>query len=584
MSQRDRDRGGRVPWGLLALAWIAPLALASTALALRARGVAAEVAASTRRELVDAAARALSSWQSALDAPELAEAMRLERDLESGTWRPFAAWRAPAPRGAAPSLALELALDAERRGAAEEALRFFELAHAESPTAWSAEARLAEARALHAAGRSAEARAILTTLGTSALESEGPLSTALLAALTEARFAAETGDLAPAQITRARLLRGELALPAAAASAVLQFLRELGLAPTPEESLFAAAARIVQRFEEGETWERVSAPFEELAWFHPLDDGSARVLSISRAQELLRATLVEAERLAPHLRLELVDGRVKADLRGTAPAIWIERLELALFALALLAFLLGHALALRVALREARLARLKSEFVDRVSHELRTPLTAAALQAEMLASGKVPPEKLARYHRGLRAEIERLSQLVQRVLDFARLSRGRLPFEPREVSLRAVLARGLRAGRGALRLAGQKVEVRAPRDMPSLQLDPALLETALANLLENCARHAPRASAIELEVACERDACVLAVLDRGPGVPPEERARIFEPFQRGAASATKPGSGLGLALVREAARLHGGTAEFAPREGGGSIFRLRLPLRKVESR
>lgn len=584
MSQRDRIHRGRAPWGLLALAWIAPLALAGTALVLRARGVAPELAAATRRELVDAAARALASWQRALDAPELAEAIRLERDPESGTWRPFAAWREPVPVEAAPSLALELALDAERRGAAEEALRFFELAHAESSTAWSAEARLAEARALHAAGRSGEARAILAALATSELESTGPLSTALLAALLEARFAAETGDLAPAEIARARILRGELALPAVAVGPVLAFLRELVLAPTPEESRFAAAARVAQRLEEGETWERVSAPFEELAWFHPLDDGAAHVLPIPRAQELLREALAGEERRAPHLRLALVGGEVKADLRGTAPAIWIERLELALYALALLAFLLGHALALRVALREARLARLKSEFVDRVSHELRTPLTAAALQAEMLASGKVPPEKLARYHRGLRVEIERLSQLVQRVLDFARLSRGRLPFEPREVSLRAVLARGLRAGRGALRLAGQKLEIRAPRDLPALQLDPALLETALANLLENCARHAPRASAIELEVACERDACVLAVLDRGPGVPPEERSLIFEPFQRGAASATKPGSGLGLALVREAARLHGGTAEFSPREGGGSIFKLRLPRRAGRAR
>ncbi|MBK9386768.1 MAG: hypothetical protein IPN34_18290 [Planctomycetes bacterium] len=574
----------RASWSLLLLAWLLPALLAFGALTLRLQGVARELEAATQRELAEAAVRAQALWQESLGAPTLVEKLRLERDASSGAWRPFAAWLEPRAEEPAPSFALELARSAEQRGEPIEALRFFDAARAEGAAPWSAESELSHARALHAAGRDAEARTKLAQLASSEVRSAGPLSTRALAALLDARIAAEAQDLGAAHVLRSRLFAGELALPAVAVSEVLAYLHGLGLESSPEDLLLAAAARVAQRLEAGEPAAREAGPFDELAWLQPLEDGAVQVLTLALAHELRSASLASEERRTPHLRLGIVDERIRAELRGTPPSEWIERAELALYALALLAFLLGHALALRVALREARLARLKSEFVDRVSHELRTPLTAAALQAEMLASGKVPPEKLARYHRGLRVEIERLSQLVQRVLDFARLSRGRLPFEPREVPLRTVLARGLRAGRAALRLADQKLEIRAPRDLPALQLDPALLETALANLLENCARHAPRSSAIELEVACERDVCVLAVLDRGPGVPPEERALIFEPFQRGASSATKPGSGLGLALVREAARLHGGTAEFAPREGGGSIFKLRLPQRAGNTR
>ncbi|MEZ5966702.1 MAG: ATP-binding protein [Planctomycetota bacterium] len=131
------------------------------------------------------------------------------------------------------------------------------------------------------------------------------------------------------------------------------------------------------------------------------------------------------------------------------------------------------------------------------------------------------------------------------------------------------------------------MRITVARDLPAIELDLEVIARALRNLLANAARYAPPASEVEIEAGVAgADALWIEVRDRGPGVPVDERATIFEPFQRGHhGERVNGGSGLGLALVARAATLHGGRVEVRGRlDGDGACFRLTLPLRAAASR
>ncbi len=256
-------------------------------------------------------------------------------------------------------------------------------------------------------------------------------------------------------------------------------------------------------------------------------------------------------------------------LQVTANAAWL---------LALATFVVGNLLLWRLTRRELQLVRLRADFVDVVSHELRTPLAALSLKAEMLARGDVPPERRAHYMAALHQDVQRLGDQVERILAFDRLQKG-APLRVEPLPARALLARGLRAGRPALRLVGQQLAVDAARELPQVRCDVEVLTRALRNLLENAAKYAPPGSTVVVRAIANARELVVEVQDRGPGVPADERAAIFQPFVRGStAGPGTAGSGLGLALVAAAAQSHGGRVEVAPRDGGGSTFTLRLPI------
>lgn len=247
-------------------------------------------------------------------------------------------------------------------------------------------------------------------------------------------------------------------------------------------------------------------------------------------------------------------------------------------ALAITTLVLGNLLLWRLTRREHAVARLRADFVDIVSHELRTPLTALSLKAEMLAHGDVPAARTPHYLQALHGDVRRLADQVERILDFGRLEKG-AALRRQAIPARELLARGLWAGRTALRLVHQKVEVEAPRSLPNLEGDVEVLSRALRNLLENAAKYAPAGSSVAVRAFAEGQTLHVEIADRGPGVPASERRAVFQPFVRSTtAPSGTPGSGLGLALVAAAAKAHGGSVQVREREGGGSIFTLRLPI------
>jgi signal transduction histidine kinase len=242
---------------------------------------------------------------------------------------------------------------------------------------------------------------------------------------------------------------------------------------------------------------------------------------------------------------------------------------LLLVLLAALAVLLG---ALR---RELRLARAQQDFLSAVTHELRTPLASARLALQSLTLGRVSPEKRERYLAHAMADLERLGELVERVLEAARVSKGRARLALERLDLAEFTQRTAPALAEPLALA-----IEAPFAVP-VEADASALETILRNLLANARKYAGSAGRVAIRVHREGGEASLVVRDFGPGVQGETE-RLFEPFVRGEGERVRsqPGVGLGLFLVAELARALGGrvSARNAADGGGGFLVDVRLPL------
>ena len=214
----------------------------------------------------------------------------------------------------------------------------------------------------------------------------------------------------------------------------------------------------------------------------------------------------------------------------------------------------------RAAARIEELVHARRMLLANASHELRTPLTRISMALE-LAGGGIDPAKRAH----LRADIAELDQLIGEILLASRLDALDGPEHTESVDLLALVAE--EAARDGIEADGMSTQVRG---------DPALLRRMIRNLIENARRHAGDRTP-EVNVTQSNGHAVLDVRDHGAGVPAAERDRIFAPFYRIAGSAESGrGSGLGLALVRQIAARHGGTAECLPAEPG-SLFRVKLP-------
>jgi two-component system sensor histidine kinase KdpD len=220
--------------------------------------------------------------------------------------------------------------------------------------------------------------------------------------------------------------------------------------------------------------------------------------------------------------------------------------------------------------------RLKDAFVASVSHDLRTPLTTIrAMAAEMRDA---EPDRASI----VIEEVDRLNRIVSDLLDLSRVRAGALPLDVQVIAAEDVVGAALH------RIAGlpgrDRVAVTLPPDgtLPAAQMDFVQTLRILTNLLENALKHAPGSEPVELVVLVEGNDLVFRVLDRGPGIPEAEAGRVFAPFSVVARSDGSPtGSGLGLAIARSLAEGQGGSLEYRRRDGGGSVFTLRLPAAAI---
>ncbi|HEX6765801.1 MAG TPA: DUF4118 domain-containing protein [Polyangiaceae bacterium] len=225
---------------------------------------------------------------------------------------------------------------------------------------------------------------------------------------------------------------------------------------------------------------------------------------------------------------------------------------------------------------EVEAEKLRSSLLSSVSHDLRTPLAVITGAAgTLLEQPGVVPERARRELLGtILEEAERLNRLIRNLLDMTRLESGVI--RPKKEWLPLDELVGGVVNRMEKRLVGRDVRVEVEADLPLVSCDAMLVEQALTNLLENALKYG--ADPLEVNARLADGAIVVEVLDRGPGIPEGELLRVFEKFHRASREGNPGGVGLGLAICRAVAAVHGGRIEVRNREGGGAAFRLFLPI------
>ncbi|MDH5672445.1 MAG: HAMP domain-containing histidine kinase [Myxococcales bacterium] len=253
--------------------------------------------------------------------------------------------------------------------------------------------------------------------------------------------------------------------------------------------------------------------------------------------------------------------------------------QVALIALSLVIIFLAIGFILYAADKERRVANLKSEFIATVSHELKTPLSVIRMFGEMLLSRRVRDQsKQQEYLEIICSETERLSGLIENVLDFAALERGKRSFQFEDTDLAALARRAIETMRYRFEREGVSVTLHCESAPLRGRVDAQALNLVIINLLDNAVKYGD-GSPIDVRLSSEAGEIRIEVRDRGPGIPEQHRKRVFERFFRSTTSATTGarGSGIGLAIVKRIADEHHGHVWATDAEGGGAVVGLAIP-------
>ena len=245
--------------------------------------------------------------------------------------------------------------------------------------------------------------------------------------------------------------------------------------------------------------------------------------------------------------------------------------------------LFGAYLLWRDVRRELGVAELRSQFVSSVSHELKTPLTAIRMFAETLRDGRSADSGMRdEYLETIVNESERLTRLLNNVLDFSKIEQGKKTYRPAPTALPEVLHAAVRALQYPLAQDGFDLRLQVDEDLPPIRADADALQQAILNLLINAMKYSGSNRAIDLSLRVQNGDAIIEVTDRGVGIPAEEQRHIFEKFYRVPTPENQrlPGTGLGLTLVEHIAHAHGGRVEVRSAAGQGSTFSIHLPIER----
>jgi len=222
--------------------------------------------------------------------------------------------------------------------------------------------------------------------------------------------------------------------------------------------------------------------------------------------------------------------------------------------------------------------RLRGEFISVAAHELRTPVTSlkgfAQLVIRDVDRGGISPERIRGALETIDRQADRLTLLVARLLDVARLESGRLPIEPRRTDVRALVGGIVEAAQRDA--PDHRLSVVAPGPVEA-EVDALRIEQVVSNLVDNAIKYSPSGGEVVVEIEAVDRELRLAVRDQGIGIPPERRRQIFERFYQAHTERNLGGMGLGLYVSNQIVRLHGGRIEAEFPDSGGSCFVVTLP-------
>ncbi len=229
--------------------------------------------------------------------------------------------------------------------------------------------------------------------------------------------------------------------------------------------------------------------------------------------------------------------------------------------------------------KEKELSDLKSNIISVVSHEYRTPLATILSSTELLQNygEKWSEEKKQRHFQRIQSSVDHLTQLVSDVLLISKADVGKLEFNPIPLDL-GLFCRELVEELQLTTKTQHKISFESFGFCKQAYLDERLLRQFLSNLLSNAIKYSPQGGNIQFDLLCNDETAIFRIQDSGIGIPPEEQAHLFEPFQRSSNVGTIPGTGLGLAIVKRCVELHGGQVGVESAVGVGSTFTIKLPM------
>jgi two-component system phosphate regulon sensor histidine kinase PhoR len=226
-----------------------------------------------------------------------------------------------------------------------------------------------------------------------------------------------------------------------------------------------------------------------------------------------------------------------------------------------------------------RIEAMRRDFISNVSHELRTPLASIKALVETLREGALEDPPAARHFlQRIEIEVDTLTQMVQELLELARLESGRVILNLQTVNLAEVLVPAVDRLSPQAARAGLRILIDIPPDLPRVQMDPHLFQQVIANLVHNAIKFTPAGGEIRITARASADEITVAVSDTGVGIPKADLPRIFERFYKADRSRASGGTGLGLAIAKHVVLSHGGRIWAESQEGRGSTFYFTIPL------
>ena len=303
------------------------------------------------------------------------------------------------------------------------------------------------------------------------------------------------------------------------------------------------------------------------------------LVSTNEIAPILTRRFVDSDRLFPGL----VFGISAPGIDSIGSADEYTQSSIVLGLIAAVAAILGLVLTWRATRREMQVAQLKSDFLANISHELKTPLTAIRAFGDLLHSGRASkPERVREYGGIIKTESDRLTALINNILEMSRLERGIRKYRMNPGDLRDTVSETVEMFRHSPEAADFDIKVILSLLPVRTSYDEGAIRQAIINLLSNAVKYSgnnddPR---ILVELVGNANEVIIEVTDFGVGVSDEDKRNIFTPFHRSINDEVqaKGGTGLGLAIVREVARGHGGNISLESKLGKGSVFRLRLPI------
>jgi signal transduction histidine kinase len=230
---------------------------------------------------------------------------------------------------------------------------------------------------------------------------------------------------------------------------------------------------------------------------------------------------------------------------------------------------------------EMHLSKMKSYFMSTVSHEFKSPLTSIRQMAEMLVHGRVPsPERQYKYHTIILQQSERLSHLIDNILDFSKMEEGQKIFRFEKADITPVVENVVESFKDHTALQGFIIGLSIPEPVPEFVFDREAMEQVMHNLLDNACKYSGDSRKIEVQLLSSGNRVIISVRDYGIGLKKEEHDRVFSRFYRAGEELTQTvkGSGIGLTIVKQIVKAHNGTIDVESEIGKGSRFTVRLPL------